>query len=111
MDTTKSPCYVCGFPCRDWNALTGGPSNHFLNVCALHNPDDKNRENGFTRDSYEGKVVLALKIQYDKLAKEARVETLTYPEIGCITCSRMNDVGNPKIKSCWFCTSPVNYDG
>jgi 3'-phosphoadenosine 5'-phosphosulfate sulfotransferase (PAPS reductase)/FAD synthetase len=54
---------------------------------------------------------LALKVEYDKLAKQAKVGEATYPEIGCTTCGRMNDVGNPKIKSCWFCTSPVNYDG
>lgn len=95
-------CYVCGFPCTDWNATHGKPAGHWLNVCALHNPSES-RPNGFMPTSDEGQKIEQFKTEYSWLAKEAKVADPAYPEAPCKTCSRNNDVGNVKIKSCWHC--------
>lgn len=102
MADPQCACYVCGFPCTDWNATHGKPDGFWLNVCALHNPSEK-KPNGFLPTSTEGMAISLLKDQYDRLAKQAKVEPVGYPEAPCKTCTRPNDVGNPKVSSCWNC--------
>lgn len=106
----KCPCYVCGKPCTDWNVANNRPSDWFLNVCSTHNAGGAARENGYIRSSHDGQKVIQMKADYNQPLSNTTA-TPAYPEIACTICGRKNDVGNPKIKSCWFCTSPINYDG
>ena len=128
--TDKTPCYVCGVECKDWSKDPGVSGLYnFISCCGKHYQEIWNHtfgtisyrlesnpcDNGFADVETDMlQYAKVLKMNYANtdllgypISPGAPIQPTAFPEAPCRSCSRNNDVGNPKVKICWNCETPL----
>lgn len=123
MNDKSAVCYVCGIACKDWNKdPPTADVYHYINCCGKHYQEIWNiahspsnprinldpNDGGFA-DSIAGMLLYAdrLRIAYGFGQAVPIRSSGGFAEAPCKQCSRKNDIGNPKVKICWSCETPL----
>ena len=115
----RVPCYVCDVPTKNWDVEF--PGEGWISFCPGHSDMvcvhlwgygtcfAVGIENAFNDLSCPGWREYADKLRAELLANPhgAPIQPTAFPEAPCKKCQRKNDVGNPKVKLCWNCETPL----